>query len=122
MKKFNQYTILGIVFLILTISFFTLMFNDIGIINWLLPILALMVLAFTISYINPKIGKDERARIIRTKSVYYGFYFLIAYIIIAGGVAYLGNNNVDFQLIFTTVCSITVITLSMILLIVERRY
>src|SRR5699024_3668198 len=122
MKKFNQYTILAIVFLILTISFFTLIFTDIGIITWLLPLFVLMVLAFTNSYINPKIDKDERARIIRTKSVYYGFYFLIAYIIIAGGVAYLGNNNVDFQLIFTTVCSITVITLSMILLIVERRY
>src|SRR5699024_6304421 len=122
MKKFNQYTILGIVFLILTISFFTIMFNDIGIINLLLPILAIMLLAFTITYIKRKISKKERARINRTKSVYYGFYFLIAYIIIAGGVAYLGNNNVDFQLIFTTVCSITVITLSMILLIVERRY
>lgn len=122
MNKKIHYSILSMLFLIFSIFFFILTLNNIEIIKWLLPLITLTIIVFTVSYINPKIGNDERAKEIRRKAVYVSFYFLLMYIVVASGVLYLGDFQADFQVIFTIITSLTVITLCLNLLLIERAY
>ncbi|KGX84051.1 hypothetical protein [Pontibacillus litoralis] len=120
--KSKQFNIIAVFFLVVSLFFLAItLYTDGAVINWFFVTFALSILSFTLGYVNPRIGNDERSKVIRNKSIYSTFFFVIGYLIIAFGLKTWLAKQVDTQLIFAIVTSLTVITLSISLIIFEKK-
>ncbi|TCP18030.1 hypothetical protein EV207_1739 [Scopulibacillus darangshiensis] len=120
--KYKQYTVIGIIFLL--VSAFLLVVDIIlngGLLGWFFITLAFSILAFTVGYINPRLSDDERAKFIRSKSVNYSFFFIIGYLIIAFGLKTWLDQEINTQSLFMAFASLSIATLCVSLIVTERR-